>query len=125
MPTPRRFLAAAVVNGIIYAVGGDNGGVSLSTIEGTKGIDAWVKANEPPYFQEFGPGGFHVAIGFANPALINARKAGFCASTPFSSRSAKVPAWTRYKRIGSSRPTTSPPKPAGLSSPDEHTPRPV
>ena len=30
--------------------------------------------NEPGYFQEFGPGGFHVAIGFANPAIINARK---------------------------------------------------
>jgi hypothetical protein len=35
-----------------------------STIEGTKGIDAWVKANEPSYFQEFGPPGHHVNIGF-------------------------------------------------------------
>ncbi len=35
-----------------------------STIEGTKGIDAWVKANEPSYFQEFGPPGHHVFIGF-------------------------------------------------------------
>ena len=35
-----------------------------STIEGTKGIDAWVKANEPPFFQEFGPAGHHVDIGF-------------------------------------------------------------
>ena len=35
-----------------------------STIEGTKGIDAWVKANEPPYFQEFGPPGHHVFMGF-------------------------------------------------------------
>lgn len=35
-----------------------------STIEGTKGIDAWVKANEPSYFQEFGPAGHHVDIGF-------------------------------------------------------------
>lgn len=35
-----------------------------STIEGTKGIDAWVKANEPAYFQEFGPAGHHVDIGF-------------------------------------------------------------
>lgn len=35
-----------------------------STIEGTKTIDAWVKANEPPYFVEFGPPGPHVFIGF-------------------------------------------------------------
>ncbi len=37
-----------------------------ATIEGTKIIDAWVKANEPPYFQEFGPPGWHVFIGFVN-----------------------------------------------------------
>lgn len=35
-----------------------------STIEGTKVIDAWVKANEPPFFSEFGPAGVHVFIGF-------------------------------------------------------------
>lgn len=40
--------------------------VQTSTIEGTKIIDAWVKANEPPYFQEFGPPGWHVFIGFVN-----------------------------------------------------------
>jgi hypothetical protein len=34
------------------------------TIEGTQGIDAWVKANEPAYFKEFGPPGHHVFIGF-------------------------------------------------------------
>ena len=37
-----------------------------ATIEGTKVIDAWVKANEPPFFQEFGPPGWHVFIGFVN-----------------------------------------------------------
>jgi hypothetical protein len=37
-----------------------------ATIEGTKVIDAWVKANEPPYFQEFGPPGWHVFVGFVN-----------------------------------------------------------
>ncbi|MFH0726741.1 MAG: hypothetical protein V2B19_10395 [Pseudomonadota bacterium] len=37
-----------------------------ATIEGTKIIDAWVKANEPPFFQEFGPPGWHVFIGFVN-----------------------------------------------------------
>ncbi|MBW1988060.1 MAG: multicopper oxidase domain-containing protein [Deltaproteobacteria bacterium] len=38
-----------------------------TTIEGTRTIDAWVKANEPPYFQEFGPPGWHVFIGFVKP----------------------------------------------------------
>lgn len=37
-----------------------------STIEGTKVIDAWVKAGEPPFFAEFGPPGEHVFIGFVN-----------------------------------------------------------
>ena len=40
--------------------------VQTATIEGTRGIDAWVKANEPPYFQEFGPPGYHVFIGFVD-----------------------------------------------------------
>ncbi|HOC42197.1 MAG TPA: hypothetical protein PKJ99_04180 [Thermoanaerobaculales bacterium] len=35
-----------------------------ATIEGTKVIDAWVKANEPAFFAELGPPGFHVFIGF-------------------------------------------------------------
>jgi len=39
-----------------------------STIEGTKIIDAWVKAGEPPYFVEFGGPGPHAFIGFVNPA---------------------------------------------------------
>ncbi len=37
-----------------------------ATIEGTKTIDAWVKPNEPPYFAEFGPPGYHVFIGFVH-----------------------------------------------------------
>ena len=41
--------------------------IQTLTIEGTKTIDAWVKANEPPYFAEFGPPGPHVAIGFVQP----------------------------------------------------------
>ncbi|MEW7972621.1 MAG: hypothetical protein AB2810_07155 [Candidatus Thiodiazotropha endolucinida] len=35
-----------------------------STIEGSKVIDAWVKANEPPVFVEFGLPGPHVFVGF-------------------------------------------------------------
>ncbi len=41
--------------------------VQTSTIEGTKVIDAWVKPNEPPFFSEFGPPGFHVFVGFVRP----------------------------------------------------------
>lgn len=43
------------------------GYVQTTTIEGTKGQDAWVKPNEPPYFAEFGPPGQHVFIGFVKP----------------------------------------------------------
>jgi hypothetical protein len=55
--------------------------LQTNTLDGGKPHEAFIKPNEPGYFQEFGPGGFHVAIGFANPAIINARKAGYCAST--------------------------------------------
>lgn len=39
-----------------------------STIEGTKGLDAWVKAGEPRFFAEFGPAGHHAEFGFVRPA---------------------------------------------------------
>ncbi len=39
--------------------------VQTSTIEGKKLIDAWVKADEPAFFGEFGPPGPHVTIGYA------------------------------------------------------------
>ncbi len=35
-----------------------------TTIEGTWGVDAWVKAGEPTFFKEFGPPGHHVWHGF-------------------------------------------------------------
>jgi len=38
--------------------------IQTTTIEGKKPQDAWVKANEPAYFAEFGPPGPHVSIGF-------------------------------------------------------------
>ena len=53
--------------------------LQTNTLDGGKPHEAFIKPNEPGYFQEFGPGGFHVAIGFANPAIINKRKAGYCA----------------------------------------------
>jgi hypothetical protein len=41
--------------------------IQTSTIEGTKTVDAWVKANEPTFFTEFGPPGPHVSLGFVQP----------------------------------------------------------
>ncbi|MEW5726929.1 MAG: SdrD B-like domain-containing protein [Pseudomonadota bacterium] len=41
--------------------------VQTTTIEGTKTIDAWVKANEPATFTEFGPASEHVVVGFVRP----------------------------------------------------------
>lgn len=40
------------------------GWIQTSTIEGTPGVDAWVKANEPNRLVEFGPALYHVFIGF-------------------------------------------------------------
>ena len=47
-----------------------------STIEGTKVIDAWVKAGEPPFFTEFGPVGVHVFVGFVSPERTAAANTG-------------------------------------------------
>jgi hypothetical protein len=55
--------------------------LQTNTLDGGKPHEAFIIPNEPGYFQEFGPGSFHVAVGFANPAIINARKAGYCASS--------------------------------------------
>jgi len=37
------------------------------------------RVNEPSYFQEFGPAGYHVSIGFANPKGINDQGTVLCA----------------------------------------------
>lgn len=45
--------------------------IQTATIEGTPGIDAWVKANEAPVFVEgFGTGFAHVFIGFVQPGTL-------------------------------------------------------
>ncbi len=61
--------------------------LQTNTLDGGKDHEAFVKAGEPAYFQEFGPAGFHVSIGFANPVFINnhARNdsgTGICNSAP-------------------------------------------
>jgi len=50
--------------------------VQTSTIEGTKVIDAWVKAGEPQFFSEFGPAGWHVFTGFVSPERANTANPG-------------------------------------------------
>ncbi|MFQ5495926.1 MAG: hypothetical protein ACE5EX_11160, partial [Phycisphaerae bacterium] len=48
----------------VQVVPPDEGWIQTSTLEGTPTIDAWVKANEPPRFVEFGPSRWHVFVGF-------------------------------------------------------------
>ncbi|MEN8178804.1 MAG: hypothetical protein ABFS39_09300 [Pseudomonadota bacterium] len=50
--------------GVVIIPPGNQGWQQTTTIEGTKVIDAWVKANEPPVFVEFGLPGPHVFVGF-------------------------------------------------------------
>jgi hypothetical protein len=57
--------------------------LQTNTLDGQKAHDSFIKVGGPAYFQEFGPAGFHVAIGFANPKIINdrrtnAQKTGIC-----------------------------------------------
>src|SRR6202171_1747746 len=44
-----------------------------NTLDGQKAHDSFMKIGGPGYFQEFGPSGFHVSVGFANPKIINDR----------------------------------------------------
>jgi hypothetical protein len=53
--------------------------LQTNTLDGGAAHDSFIRANEPNFFQEYGPAGYHVAIGFANPAIINSRKADVCA----------------------------------------------
>src|SRR5947207_353558 len=55
--------------------------LQTNTLDGEKAHDSFLRVGEPGFFQEFGPAGYHVSIGFANPAIINARKAGVCGGT--------------------------------------------
>ncbi len=64
--------------------------LQTNTLDGTKPLEAFVRIGEPGYFQEFGPAGYHVMLGFANPAIINARRPGVCDSLPAGSCSHAV-----------------------------------
>jgi hypothetical protein len=52
--------------------------LQTNTLDGQKAHDSFLRVGEPTYFQEFGPAGYHVSVGFANPAIINSRLAGVC-----------------------------------------------
>jgi hypothetical protein len=53
--------------------------IQTNTLDGQHPHDSFIRIGEPSYFQEYGPAGYHVAIGFANPATINARHNDVCA----------------------------------------------
>jgi len=55
--------------------------LQTNTLDGQKAHDSFLKIGEAGYFQEYGPAGYHVAIGFANPKIINARLPKICAGT--------------------------------------------
>src|SRR5260221_11767090 len=48
--------------------------LQTNTLDGQKAHDAFIRVGGPAYFQEFGPAGYHVAVGFANGDLINHRR---------------------------------------------------
>jgi hypothetical protein len=55
--------------------------LQTNTLDGQKAHDVFTRIGEPSYFQEFGPASYHVSIGFANPAIINARHKYVCNGT--------------------------------------------
>jgi hypothetical protein len=55
--------------------------LQTNTLDGQKAHDSFLRIGEPSFFQEFGPAGYHVSIGFANPAIINSRLKYVCNGT--------------------------------------------
>jgi len=52
--------------------------LQTNTLDGQKAHDSFLRVGEPSFFQEYGPAGYHVSIGFANPDIINKRLPGVC-----------------------------------------------
>jgi hypothetical protein len=52
--------------------------LQTNTLDGQKAHDSFLRIGEPSFFQEFGPAGYHVSIGFANPSIINSRHKAVC-----------------------------------------------
>jgi hypothetical protein len=55
--------------------------LQTNTLDGQKAHDSFLRIGEPSFFQEFGPAGYHVSIGFASPQIINSRLKGVCNGT--------------------------------------------
>ncbi len=55
--------------------------LQTNTLDGQKAHDSFLRVGEPSYFQEYGPAGYHVSIGFANPKIINGRREAVCNGT--------------------------------------------
>jgi hypothetical protein len=73
--------------GVVAQPGADRFGrgeewLQTNTLDGQKAHDSFMRIGEPGYFQEFGPAGYHVTIGFANPKLINDRLTTLCNGRP-------------------------------------------
>jgi len=71
--------------GVIANPGSDRIGrgeewVQTNTLDGQKAHDSFMRIGEPGYFQEFGPAGYHVSIGFANPKIITDRGKAMCSA---------------------------------------------
>ncbi len=82
---PGRYGIAALPGASRIALGEE--WVQTNTLDGQKAHDSFLRVGEPGYFQEFGPAGFHVSIGFANPKVINERRyndshSGMCDALP-------------------------------------------
>jgi hypothetical protein len=54
--------------------------LQTNTLDGQKAHDSFLRIGEPSFFQEYGPAGYHVTIGFANPAIINGRLKPICSN---------------------------------------------
>jgi hypothetical protein len=76
---PGRYGVAAYPNADRIARGEE--WLQTNTLDGQKAHDSFMRIGEPGYFQEFGPAGYHVTIGFANPKIINDRKPAICAAS--------------------------------------------
>lgn len=73
--------------GVVATPGADHIGkgeewLQTNTLDGQKAHDSFLRIGEPSYFQEFGPAGYHVSIGFANPKIINDRLPLICNGDP-------------------------------------------
>jgi IPT/TIG domain-containing protein len=55
--------------------------LQTNSLDGGHFLDSFIKVGEPAYFQEYGPGGYHVFFAMANPKIINARLAAICNGT--------------------------------------------